>query len=156
MARYAINHFRANSNSKFKASIVERVIRTLKTRLERYFQKTKTVKWVNVLDEFVSDYNDTPHSKIGLAPNEVTEKTSKQVYNTLFPHKGLIITCKLNLGDKVRVLLEKNNFDKGYKKSWSDEIFIIIKKLQSNGICWYKLADLRNGLKALKIFIYFT
>ena len=107
MNRFAVNHFRAGSGSKFKASLVERVIRTLKTRLERYFQKTKSVRWIDVLEKFVDDYNKTPHSKIGLAPNQVTEKTAKAVYNKMYPYKGVIITCKLNLGDKVRILLQK-------------------------------------------------
>ena len=44
-----------------------------------------------------------------------------------------------------RILLEKNNFDKGYKQNWSDDIYIITKKLQSNGVCWFQLADLRRG-----------
>ena len=154
MNRFGVNHFKAGSGSKFKASMVERVIRTLKTRLERFFKKNKTVRWIDVLDEFVADYNKTPHSKIGLAPNQVNEKTAMEVYNRLYPHKGIIISCKLDLGDKVRVLLEKNNFEKGYKQSWSDQIYIIVKKLQSNTVCWYRLADLRRGYIFL-IFIFF-
>lgn len=98
--KYGINHYKANSRTKFKASLVERVIRTLKTRIARYFQKNNTTKWIDILDQFVENYNNTPHSSTGLAPNDVTEKTSKLVLKRLYPFKDIIISCELNIGDR--------------------------------------------------------
>ena len=98
--KYGINHYKSNPKTKFKASLVERVIRTLKTRIFRYFQATGKTKWVDVLDQFVENYNKTPHSITGLAPNDVNEKTSKKVYKRLYPYKGITISCDLNIGDR--------------------------------------------------------
>ena len=98
--KYGINHYKANSRTKFKASLVERVIRTLKTRIARYFQKNNTTKWIDILDQFVENYNKTPHSSTGLPPNDVNEKTSKMVFKRLYPFKNIIISCKLNIGDR--------------------------------------------------------
>ena len=56
--------------------------------------------------------------------------------------------CKLQIGDKVRKILEKDIFEKGYTQNWSDQIFIITKVKQFDGICWYYLEDLEgNPLK---------
>ena len=141
MRKYSIAHFQKPTNTPWKASIVERVNRTIKTRLWRYFQHTKSTNWVSVLQQFVENYNATPHSSIGMAPNDVTEKNRKQVLDRLFPKRAIKIECSKNVGDQVRILRKKTEHEKGYTPKWSEEIYIITKELQSNGVCWYKLSD---------------
>jgi hypothetical protein len=48
----------ANQNSK--ASIAERVIRTIRWRLYRYFQRNRTYRYIDVLRDIVQNYNSTP------------------------------------------------------------------------------------------------
>ena len=141
MRKYSIAHFQKPTNTPWKASIVERVNRTIKTRLWRYFQHTKSTNWVSVLQQFVENYNATPHSSIGMAPNDVTEKNRKQVLDRLFPKRAIKIECSKNVGDQVRILRKKTEHEKGYTPKWSEEVYIITKELQSNGVCWYKLSD---------------
>ena len=50
----------------------------------------------------------------------------------------------MTIGDKVRILLEKSHFDKGYKQSWSEKIYKIKSVHQRAGVVWYKVADLDN------------
>lgn len=138
---YGINHYSVPTKSKFKASVVERVIRTLKTRLERYFAKRKSKKWVDVIDQFISNYNNTPHKSHGFKPLDVSNDNRDIVYKRLFPRIGLTTICKYRKGDKVRHILKKKEFEKGYTKSWTDEVFTIIDVRQSNQVCWYILAD---------------
>ena len=139
---YGINHYSISTKSKWKASMVERVIRTLKTRLQRYFTKNKTKKWKDVLEQFVSNYNATPHSAHGLPPQDVSHENQKDVYKRLYPNLTVRTDCRLKIGDKVRKIIDKDLFEKGYTANWSDEIYKIKEIRQSNGVCWYYLVSL--------------
>lgn len=124
--------------------MVERVNRTIKSRLQKYFYKNKTKNWIDVIDNVVENYNNTPHSVIGMAPNQVTESNRKTVYKRMYPDLGLRTVCKLKEEDRVRKIVNKDIFEKGYTKNWSEEIYIIYKVKQSNGVCYYYLKDLGN------------
>ena len=139
---YGINHYKIPTKTDWKASMVERVNRTIKSRLQKYFYKNKTKNWINIIDQVVDNYNNTPHSAIGVAPNEVSESNRKQVYKRLYPNLGLRTVCKLKVGDKVRKLIKKDIYEKGYTKNWSEELYIIVKVKQSNGVCYYYLESL--------------
>ena len=134
--------------------MVERVNRTIKSRLQKYFYKNKTKNWIDILDQVVENYNNTPHSVIGVAPNQVSETNRKQVYKRLFPDLGLRTVCKLKEGDRVRKILNKDIYEKGYTKNWSEEIFIIENVKQSNGVCYYYLKD-HSNTKLPGIFYYY-
>ena len=139
---YGINHYKTPTKTKWKAAFAERVIRTIKTRIQKYFYKHNTRNWIDVIDQIVDNYNHTPHSSHGLPPLEVTMENHKQVYKKLYPYVGLKTICRLNVGDKVRILIEKKEFEKGYLQNWSDQVYIITKKLQQYSVCWYYLSEL--------------
>ena len=134
--------------------MVERVNRTIKSRIQKYFYKSKTKNWIDIIDKVVDNYNNTPHSSIGVAPNQVSENNKNEVYKRLYPDINLRTVCKLKRGDRVRKILNKENFEKGYTKNWSEEIYIINKVKQSNGVCYYYLSDLANE-KIPGIFYYY-
>ena len=136
-----INHFSTPTLTKFKASVAERAIRTIKTKIDRYMQHTKSKNWIDVIDDIVDGYNHTPHSSHKLAPLDVTRKNQKTVYKRLYPNRNKTVACKLKVGDKVRKLREKSEYEKGYTQNWSDEIYEIVKVRQKHTVCWYKLAD---------------
>ena len=141
---YGINHYSIKTKTKWKASMVERFIRTLKTRLQRYFTKNKTKKWLDVLDQFVANYNATPHSAHGLPPQDVSHENQEKVYKQLYPDISLRTDCRLKIGDKVRKIVDKDLFEKGYTANWSDEIYKIKESRQSNTVCWYIITDLND------------
>lgn len=144
MKEYSIAHFSTPTKTPWKASIAERVIRTLKTRLWRWFQFSKSTNWMSVLSQFVENYNSTPHKSIGMAPNEVNKENQKQVRDRLFPEQAIKIECSRKVGDLVRKLRVKQKYEKGFTPKWSEEIYIISKQIQSNGVCWYRLSE-QNG-----------
>ena len=150
---HGINHYSVPTKSKFKASVVERAIRTIKTRLQRYFDKHKTKKWIDIIDQFVRNYNTTPHSSHGLTPLDVTSENRDEVYKKLYPRIKLTTICKFQKGDKVRHLLNKSLFEKGYTKTWTEEIYTIADVRQSNLVCWYILKD-HEGSKVTGIWYY--
>ena len=139
---YGINHYSTPTKTKWKASVAERVIRTIKSRLFKYFKVFQTKNWVDVLQKFTNNYNDTPHSSHGLSPNDVSSENRDLVYKRLYPNHTLTIVCKLKEGDKVRKLRDKTLFEKGYTENWSEEIYKISKARQSNSVCWYKIENL--------------
>ena len=91
--------------------MVERVNRTLKSRIQKYFYKNKTKNWIDIIDKVVDNYNNTPHSAFGIAPNQVSESNRKQVYKRLYPDSGLRTVCKLKEGDRVRKIIEKQLYE---------------------------------------------
>lgn len=151
MSDYDVNHFKTPTKTDWKTSLAERAIRTLKTRLWRFFQSSKKKRWIDVLESFVDNYNSTPHSSIGVAPNDVTKDNRDEVYKKLFPERFVKIKCRHKIGDLVRTQIDKKKFDKGYTPNWSEEIYVITKEIQSNGVCWYKLSD-QSGKAVSGIF----
>ena len=139
---YGINHYSTPSKTKWKASVAERVIRTIKSRLFRYFKSNKTTNWIDVLPKLTENYNATPHASHGLPPDDVSSENRDMVYKKLYPQNTLTIVCKLKIGDKVRKIKDKSLFEKGYTENWSEEIYKITDARQSNSVCWYKIENL--------------
>ena len=128
--------------------------RTIKSRLQKYFHKNNTKNWIDVIEQVVQNYNNTPHSSIGVAPNQVSESNRKQVYKRLYPDLDLRTVCKLKEGDRVRKIINKDIYEKGYTRNWSEEIYIIDKVKQSNGVCYYYLKD-HTSIRLPGIYYYY-
>ena len=78
LKEYGVHHFTTH-NEDTKASIIERFNRTLKTRMWRYFTKNKTLRYEDVLQDFVRSYNDSYHRSIGMAPSAVNGANQETV-----------------------------------------------------------------------------
>ena len=151
---YGINHFSYKTQTKWKASMIERANRTLKSRFEKIFHLNKKPNWIDFLDQLVTNYNKTPHSAHKLPPLEVTDENRDVVFKRMFPNQGITVVCKLKEKDKVRKIKEKTLFEKGYSINWSEQIFKIKSIRQSNGVCWYKIESL-DGKEEPGIFYYY-
>ena len=138
--RLGINHY--SLRGPHKASIAERFIRTIKSKIERYFWKNKTSKWIDILQQFIENYNKTYHRSIKMAPYAVNENNRELVYKTLYPNLKDKIEPRLKVGDRVRLLEEKNIFQKGYKRSWSLEVYKIRKVFTQGTVDFYEIAKL--------------
>lgn len=66
---------RYSTYSTVKASIAERVIRTLKHRLYKEFSMRGKYKWIDILQEVTNNYNHTVHRTIKMKPCDVTINT---------------------------------------------------------------------------------
>ena len=140
-------HFRAlmkeedielyNTYNETKASIVDRLIRTLKTKMWRYFTAKKTMRYMDMLPDLVYSYNHSVHRSIKTKPAEVTTENEKKVWHTLYDH----VKYKFKIGDQVRISKMKRTFEKGYLPNFSKEIFIISKQIPRDPPV-YKLKDL--------------
>ena len=137
-----------------KASIVERFIRTLKSRIERYFTEQNTVKWVDILPKISEGLNNSYQRSIGMTPNEVNFKTRSKVFENLYGAMGPPTLCKFKIGDRVRIPLNKDIFDKGYSVSWSKEIYKIFDKRTDGEVCYYYIRSLDGSEVPGKRFFY--
>ena len=130
LKEYGVHHF-ATHNEETKASIVERFNRTLKTRMWRYFTKSHSVRYVDVLQDFVRSYNDTYHRSIGMAPSEVNSTNQEIVWQRMYGHEGGGAP-KYRVGDRVRISKAKRHFEKGYMANWTEELFTIVNAHRSD------------------------
>ena len=131
-----------NTYNETKASIVERVIRTLKTRMWRYFTAKKTMRYIDVLQDLVDSYNKSKHRSIQKKPINVTQKNEREVWHTLYgePEKKGPVKYKFEIGDQVRISKMKRTFEKGYLPKFSKEIFTVSQQIPRDPPV-YKLKD---------------
>jgi len=143
-AQFGIHSY--SIHTKTKAGAVERVNKTIKNMIWKIFTETKKNRWIDKLEEIQRNYNSTYHRTIRMAPKEVTWENRKKVFKTMFPEIRDKINCRLKVGDKVRVALNKELFEKGYKVNWSEDIFTIVNSFQRGGVCWYRIKDKDNRI----------
>ena len=73
------------------------------------------------------------------ASKKINEKKIKEFYNFEKTNK----VGKFKIGDRVRISLEKNIFEKSYETNWTEEIFAIYDIKYSN-VPFYYLKDLND------------
>jgi hypothetical protein len=131
-----------STDSEFKASIVERFNRTLKTKMWKYFTQVGNRKWIDIVDDLVYNYNHTYHTSIKMKPIEGSKKENEtQVYKNLYAKEDKTKSVnKFKVGDKVRISKYKSVFDKGYLPNWTTELFTVSKVLITNPVT-YKIKD---------------
>lgn len=110
--------------SVLKASIIERVNRTIKARMFKEFTSRGSHVWITILPALVDGYNNSMHRTIGMTPMQADARPSRVKLKYDVEKTGKI---KFSVGDKVRISVYKGVFTKGYLPNWSTEIFTIIK-----------------------------
>lgn len=138
------------TESKMKASIVERFNRTLKEKMWRLFTLNKNKKYVEFLPLLIQNYNNSYHRSIKNKPSEINKKNELETFKNLYGfdrEKGSqsFIKFKFKAGDYVRCVLSKNLFSKGYTINWTDELFIISIRHPSSPPT-YKIKSLEGEL----------
>ena len=133
----------STNNSEIKSAVVERFNRTFKNMLYKKFTQNNNTIFYNILDQLVNNYNNKLHSTIKMTPiqgsKKINEKKIKNIYNFEKTRK----LGKFKIGDRVKISLEKNIFEKGYETNWTQEIFVIHDIKYSN-VPYYYLKDLSS------------
>ena len=121
---------------------IERVHRTLKELFDKYFTAMNTVKWYDMLDAFVENYNNRYHTAIKMSPNEVdAEKEREIIWNDIKRLRKVQQTkTPFMKGNYVRIKIKKGIFEKG-ENLFSDEIYQITK---INPLGTYEISDLEG------------
>jgi hypothetical protein len=139
--------------SETKAAIAERFNRTLKDLIFKYFDAVETFRYIDVLDELVSSYNNRGHRTLRyLTPNEAEKEENKS-----------LVICALNLyytkatggvkkrkpkykvGQKVIIKILPDKFQRGFQKRFKEEHFEIVEINTKMPIPMYKLKSLNDN-----------
>ena len=110
-----------------KAALVERVNRTLKNKMYRYFRAENTFRYLDVLQDLVESYNNTYHRSIGMKPSQVNSRNEFQVFRRLFPATHLQKRrVELREGDHVRISCKKHMFEREHGATWTEEAILFV------------------------------
>ena len=97
-----IRYFSTRLTSK-KASIAERLNRSLKTIMWKFFDGSGENKWIDVLDLFVENVDSRKNRSIGMSPDQVSKDNSYEEFAKLYGHAISMREPKFNEGDIVRI-----------------------------------------------------
>lgn len=138
--------YRVVRSPDVKCAVAERMIRTLKERMWRYFTHRNTRRYIDDLQSIVQAQNHSVHSTIKMAPTNVNLETAAIVRERLLRRKkrwdAKMRKPKYKCGDLVRISNAKGVFAKGYVGSWSKELFLITKVLANQYPVVYLIKDL--------------
>lgn len=141
--------------SPLKSQTVERLIRTIKSRLHRLLDYKKTNNWLDNYEKVVSGYNLTRSRSHGFVPAKIKKSDYDTVLSNLYKRFALMRPKKPKFKklDLVRVSDRKlKTFKKKYLSHWSSEVFRIKCILTQFPVVSYKVEDL-NGQELQGTFV---
>ena len=114
-----ITHWITPANTPNKMAIIERFHRTLRNMLDLYFDHHNTLKYTNVIDDIMFNYNNSFHRTLKARPLDVFNKNdiNHQIIN--------VPEYDFKLGDTVRKSNKKSIFDKG-GQTFSQTLYTIV------------------------------
>ena len=132
-----------------KASIVERVQRTIRGRLFKLFTARNNHKWVDALPKIIESYNNSIHSSIKMRPADVKPEHTQILLDRLYGSRKYKNTVErekyrkklLKVGDFVRVVKAKKFYPKEADQRWTTELFKIRIVERRNFPITYLLSD---------------
>ncbi len=99
--------------SAYKAALVERFNRTLKTKLWKYFTANLNQNWVRVLKDVVNTYNNSIHRMTGRRPKNINADNAHELREQNALQRQKVTTrSDIKVGDQVRISKVKSVFEK--------------------------------------------
>ena len=110
-----------------KSSVVERSVRTIKSRLYKYFTHANTYRYLDIIQQLVYNYNRTRHTTTNYKPIEVNQTNEEDIYNNVFKEGRLAPNRvdDIKKGDYVRLAIIKGIYKKGYEVSYTPEVYVV-------------------------------
>ena len=121
-----INHFYAEPEDHRKLGMIDRVIRTLRTLIERFMASYDTHRFIDELPKLVENYNSSPSSATGMSPSDALKHLDEIVELQIAKRDGFNPGRVLEVGDEVRVLKKRTVFDKGTTQTFSKSVHFIM------------------------------
>ena len=157
-----------STKSPTKAQMVERLIRTLRAKQERFNTFRGKRRWVESFPKILHSYNKTVHSALpkNMTPADVNLENESLVWNHLYADDLLstpkslqrklralnqgkslpLSTRKLNIGTPVRLSKRKRTFEKAFYQNYTDEIFFIAHISNNTTPITYRVSDINGEL----------
>lgn len=165
-----IKHIIARNVSK--ANYSERCIKSIRTRIFKYFIHRHSHRWIDVLPKITHSYNNSIHRSIACKPVEITTENEncsrieqyliRHNLDSYGRHKGRLKSTKstskggisrtkhsvsplYKVGQLVRISTLKHIFAKEYHFKWSREIFKISKVfIRDSSTPVYRISDMSD------------
>jgi hypothetical protein len=117
---FKVQHTTAQVGDHNRQGIIERFNRTIEAMIAKYQESRKRNRYIDVLDDIVFNYNNTYHRTIKDTPENryLKNQSHGHIYDFNF-------VVKLSIGDKVRIVMEKRTFQKGYELKYSKAVYQI-------------------------------
>ena len=136
--------FQYFSSSDRKASIVERVILSLKLILYKLMDKNKSDKWVKLIPDALKIYMNRYHRTIKMTPSQAELPQNQIMLQDLYREKFNKVKHKppkFKIGQFVRIARQKDRNTRGWEPMFSEEIFEIKEVLTNLPTPRYVLRD---------------
>lgn len=124
------------------AGLAEKMIGYVKNRVIKHIREEDTLridglktKWYDVMDAVVKNYNeDHVSSTTKMTPNEAAEPKHKLEVKTNLEsiRRSSNPQPLLTVGDQVRVVVKKKNFEKPYKPNYTEELYTVAERVKPN------------------------
>ena len=103
-----------------KLGIVDRFVRSLREKINKYMAMYNTTKYINMLHKIIHGYNNSFHSGIKRIPAEVGKNDDDiiQLTNRKY-NKAKQEEIRFSVGDQVRYILNRKQFEKNSLPKWS-------------------------------------
>jgi hypothetical protein len=117
-----IKHFTSEPGSHNTLGLVARMNKTIRTFLRKYWAAYDTKRWVDIIDDFTTNYRNTEHTTINTTPYK-----AYFMKEAPFRPKARPLT-DFKVGDRVRKKIEHGTFEKKTQR-WTTATYTIMKKL---------------------------
>lgn len=141
-----IHHY--TTNSETKSAFAERNIRSLKNIIYKFLEQHWTYAYIDSLPEFVNTINSRVNRVTKLPPNKVTRKDVPKLISLVANDSAqLVKKPKYKTGDFVRIAKPDLPFRKGYKQTFTDEVFEINRVATLNPPTYNLIDSLNEEIK---------
>ena len=119
---------KSDYKTSYATAIVDRFIRTIKDKLERFQKLNNSKSIIQAMKDIVEGYNNSIHRVLGKAPNEMTKEDVQKNSEIKRQHNLEVLQNFYDEieGKTVGILNKKNIFDKGSKMKLSRDSHKVI------------------------------
>jgi transposase InsO family protein len=118
--------------SDMKCVVVERVNKTIQSKIYHYMTAHSTDRYILALQDLVRSYNNSIHQSIQMTPNDAENPFNhlkvldrlNEHYTDIFEKKK---SAKFKIGDIVRISMIKTKFHRSYKEQQKENFYEIIR-----------------------------
>lgn len=133
-----------------KAAVIERWNKTLLQRLYKFMAFKHTRRWAPLLPTVVKNYNSSPHTTLGRAPNSITFDNQASFYKAYYHPKYKRLSsgaakADFKVGDQVVLKHDKSFPLRGYDQQFGYEHFTVHRVYRTTPVR-YAVRDQKNSV----------
>lgn len=156
LKKAGLKHVTSRSYTPQSQGGVERFNGTLKSMIEKLITSGKR-QWDNHLSSLIENYNDSVHTATKMTPNDAEQKSNRRKVRKRIKkaRKNIKVTNQqeeINVGDRVRIVLDKNATNVKSGPNYSTRIYVVSSKTKPRK----KSTATQYFLKGFKSVLYAT